>query len=96
MLELLAKTLTRKGEEHYVKEREGSLESYGILTCITDVKVVSIDINLVCYEHRNAFRVNSTSAHQKSLPCFQYRVPLAHSCGSWLRGYTAGRHPRAE
>jgi len=44
MLELVAIILTRKGEEHDANEHDRSLESYGILPCIIDVKVFSIDM----------------------------------------------------
>jgi len=40
----LAVMLTRKGEEHYANEHDRSPESYGILPCIIDVKVFSIDV----------------------------------------------------
>ena len=44
MLERLAMMLTRKGKKHYANEHDRSLESYGILPCMTDVKVFSIEM----------------------------------------------------
>jgi hypothetical protein len=63
----------------------------------TNLYVVYLELTRVIFSLRlHEFGVIPTSAHQTSLPCFQYRVPLTHSCRSWLRGYTAGRHPTAE